>query len=327
MAHPGRAGHPGSQRGRGDPAAGLAGVGCGCGGPMEWPAGMVSPLNIPAWRAFPLRDRLRSGSPGSPCGCITTRSASRSASTGGARAGAAPRARHGRLHRRGRRAGAGRPADRRRVRQRRPHRPRRGRPGRAALRVRRPGLPGGDRPRPGAGRLGPGAGLAAGPAATSRPRTWPTTPRRATRSALAAMRRAGRALGIAIASATHLCDLEVVAVGGGLSQAGSMLFDPLEEALRAHAGLDFARQVRWCRPRSARARGWSARRRCCSPPTGTGRAGVGPGGCETAGMTMSSPRSAPTTWPPPATCCARSSRTPHCSTPGPCPTGSAGRSS
>ena len=59
----------------------------------------------------------------------------------------------------------------------------------------------------------------------------------------AAMQRAGRALGIAIASATCLCDLEVVSVGGGLSQAGPLLFDPLEEALRAHARLRFARQV------------------------------------------------------------------------------------
>jgi glucokinase len=61
---------------------------------------------------------------------------------------------------------------------------------------------------------------------------------------LAAMRRAGRALGIAIASATHLCDLEVVTVGGGLAQAGSLLFDPLEDALRTHVGLDYARDVR-----------------------------------------------------------------------------------
>jgi glucokinase len=43
---------------------------------------------------------------------------------------------------------------------------------------------------------------------------------------------------------THLCDLEVVAVGGGLSQAGALLFDPLEEALQAHLGLDFTRGVR-----------------------------------------------------------------------------------
>ena len=59
-----------------------------------------------------------------------------------------------------------------------------------------------------------------------------------------ALRRAGRALGIAIASATSLCDLEVVAVGGGLSQAGSLLFEPLQEALAVHAKLEFAQQVR-----------------------------------------------------------------------------------
>jgi len=58
------------------------------------------------------------------------------------------------------------------------------------------------------------------------------------------MRRAGGALGIAIASTTHLCDLEVVAIGGGLAQAGALLFDPLEEALRTHIGLDYAKDVR-----------------------------------------------------------------------------------
>jgi glucokinase len=61
---------------------------------------------------------------------------------------------------------------------------------------------------------------------------------------LAAMRRAGRALGIAIASANYLGDFEVVSIGGGLSQAGAVLFDPLEESLRAHARLKFARQLR-----------------------------------------------------------------------------------
>ena len=33
-------------------------VGVGCGGPMRWPAGVVSPLHIPAWRNFLLKDRL-----------------------------------------------------------------------------------------------------------------------------------------------------------------------------------------------------------------------------------------------------------------------------
>ncbi len=62
--------------------------------------------------------------------------------------------------------------------------------------------------------------------------------------ALTALRRAGRALGLAIASATVLCDLEVVAIGGGLSQAGPLLFDPLEATLRERVGLEFAKEVR-----------------------------------------------------------------------------------
>lgn len=40
-----------------EPSA-LAGIGVGCGGPMRYPEGRVSTLNIPAWRDFPLRERL-----------------------------------------------------------------------------------------------------------------------------------------------------------------------------------------------------------------------------------------------------------------------------
>ena len=36
----------------------LSGIGVGCGGPMRWPEGSVSPLNIPALGDFPLRRRL-----------------------------------------------------------------------------------------------------------------------------------------------------------------------------------------------------------------------------------------------------------------------------
>jgi len=36
----------------------LVGIGIGCGGPMQWPDGLVSPLNIAGWRDFPLRDRV-----------------------------------------------------------------------------------------------------------------------------------------------------------------------------------------------------------------------------------------------------------------------------
>ncbi|ABD13005.1 transcriptional regulator/sugar kinase [Frankia casuarinae] len=44
----------------------MTGLGCGCSGPMDWPVGEVSPLNIPAWRGFPLRARLRDAYPGGP---------------------------------------------------------------------------------------------------------------------------------------------------------------------------------------------------------------------------------------------------------------------
>src|SRR5436305_8773614 len=39
-------------------AEGAVAVGVGCGGPMTRGGEAVSPLNIPAWRGFPLRDRL-----------------------------------------------------------------------------------------------------------------------------------------------------------------------------------------------------------------------------------------------------------------------------
>lgn len=39
-------------------AVGVEALGVGCGGPMMWPVGEVSPLNIPAWRGFALRSAL-----------------------------------------------------------------------------------------------------------------------------------------------------------------------------------------------------------------------------------------------------------------------------
>ncbi len=41
-------------------AVAIDAVGVGCGGPMRWPEGIVSPLHIRAWRDFPLRERLSS---------------------------------------------------------------------------------------------------------------------------------------------------------------------------------------------------------------------------------------------------------------------------
>jgi glucokinase len=42
-----------------DERAGASACGVGCGGPMRDGGALVSPVNIPAWRDFPLRDRLR----------------------------------------------------------------------------------------------------------------------------------------------------------------------------------------------------------------------------------------------------------------------------
>lgn len=38
----------------------IVAIGVGCGGPMKYPSGHISPLNIPGWRDFPLRERLGS---------------------------------------------------------------------------------------------------------------------------------------------------------------------------------------------------------------------------------------------------------------------------
>jgi len=61
--------------------------------------------------------------------------------------------------------------------------------------------------------------------------------------ALQAFARAGRALGVGIASAIHLLDVRVVAVGGGISQVHAV-WPTLRRTLAEHAALSFARDVR-----------------------------------------------------------------------------------
>ncbi|MEU6832301.1 ROK family protein [Nocardia beijingensis] len=59
--------------------------------------------------------------------------------------------------------------------------------------------------------------------------------------AVAALHRAGTALGAAIASAAALLDVDRVVIGGGFAQSGAPLWDPLRAAVHAHAGLTFLR--------------------------------------------------------------------------------------
>jgi glucokinase len=224
--------------------ADLAGCGCGCGGPMEWPSGVVSPLNIPAWRDFPLRSRLAERLDGivvrvhNDAICLVAAEHWRGAGRGRDNV-------LGMVVSTG--VGGGLVLDGRLIE---------GASGNAGH-IGHVVVDPDTGPRCTCGGRGCLEAIARGPALVAwaqsegwRPDQEDATARELAGDAalghpvgLAAMRRAGRALGIAIASATCLCDLEVVSVGGGLSQAGPLLFDPLEEALRAHARLAFARQV------------------------------------------------------------------------------------
>ncbi|GGV14893.1 sugar kinase [Actinomadura cremea] len=221
----------------------IAGVGVGCGGPMTWPEAAVSPLNIPAWRGFPLRARLRERHPGLPVRvhndaiCVAVGEHWRGA--GRERANVL-----GMVVSTGVGGGlilGGRLVD-----------GASGNAGHIGHVIVEP-----DGPPCGCGGRGCLEAIARGPGlvAWARAQGWrPGEPggtgvelaadaRDGEPVAVAAMRRAGRALGIAIASATHLCDLEVVAIGGGVSQAGPLVFDPLREAFDAHARMEFARRL------------------------------------------------------------------------------------
>ncbi|HWR86340.1 MAG TPA: ROK family protein [Rhodoglobus sp.] len=62
--------------------------------------------------------------------------------------------------------------------------------------------------------------------------------------AIAAVRRSGRAIGQAIASATALVDLDVVAIGGGFSHVTPDLFDFIREPIAERAPFPFVAKVR-----------------------------------------------------------------------------------
>ncbi|HWG27889.1 ROK family protein [Actinospica sp.] len=223
----------------------FTGVGVGCGGPMNWPSGEVSPLNIPSWRDFPLRARLTEefGLPvrvHNDAICVAVAEHWRGAGMGvdnvlgmvvstGVGGGLIL---GGRLI-----DGATGNA---------------GHIGHAIVHEFEPQCR--------CGAIGCLEAIASGPnlSAWAHGQGWRAghspeqrtgqdlveDARRGDPIALTAMRRAGRALGIGIATATTLCDLQVVAIGGGLSQAGPLLFDPLEASLRERIGLEYARAVR-----------------------------------------------------------------------------------
>ena len=226
----------------------VQGVGVGCGGPMRWPEGVVSPVNLLGWRDFPLRDRLAAAYPGVPVRVHNDAVAVVVAEHWkGAGQGVANML--GMVVSTGVGGGlvlGGRLID-----------GRSGNAGHVGHVVADP-----EGPMCGCGGRGCVEAIARGPALVTwaRAHGWRPGDDAVTaktladdavagdKTAQAAFERAGRALGVGIASAVALCDVELVVVGGGVSQVGALLFDPLERNLRTYARIEFARDVRVGRP-------------------------------------------------------------------------------
>lgn len=218
----------------------VEGVGIGCGGPMTWPAGRVSPVNIPGWRDFPLRDLLVARFPGRPVRllndaiCLAIAEHWQGAGQGtpdllgmvvstGVGGGLVL----------GNSVVTGRS----------------GNAGHIGHVVVEP-----DGPACGCGGRGCLEAIARGPALVgwAREHGWTgadgrqlaESARTGDAVALAAFARAGRAIAIAVAGAATTLDLSLIVIGGGIAGAGEVLFGPLREELQRRARLDFVRDLR-----------------------------------------------------------------------------------
>jgi len=218
----------------------VSGVGAGCGGPMAWPAGVVHPLNIPLWReGFPLRDWLRERVPGVP---VRVHNDAICVAVGEAWCGAAAGCRDvlGMVVSTG--VGGGLILD---------GHLRDGRTGNAGHIGHIIAEPGG--PPCGCGARGCLEAVARGPAivAWAAERGSPAKDgrelaalaRAGNEVAIAAFDRAGAAVGRAVAGAAALLELDVVVIGGGLTGAGDLLFEPLHREFAAHAQLSYTRET------------------------------------------------------------------------------------
>lgn len=220
--------------------ASVSGVGVGCGGPMRWPEGLVSPLNITAWRDFPLRDRLRACFPGRPVR-VANDAIAMTVGEHWRGAGRGARSVLGVVVSTG--VGAGAVVDGTAL-----YGPT-GNAGHLGHVVVDP-----DGPDCACGGRGCLEAVARGPAVVrwAVDHGWRSSvaepdgkallaaARAGDETAIAAFERAGDALGIALAGAANLLDLDVVVVGGGLSNAGDLLLEPARRTFRGHVGNEFA---------------------------------------------------------------------------------------
>jgi glucokinase len=213
------------------------GVGISSAGPIDLPGGTISPVNIAAWRGFPVRDRVAAAVPGVPVRlagdglCMALGEHWRGAGRG------APFM-LGMVVSTGIGGGLvldGVPYDGRTGNA--------GHVGHMIVDV--------DGPPCTCGARGCVEAIASGPhlVAWARDQGWAGEDAKALAEAAAtgdavavrAFGRGARAIAAMIASVAANCDLDLVVVGGGVANAGPVLFDPLHEALRDYAALDFTR--------------------------------------------------------------------------------------
>jgi glucokinase len=223
----------------------LDGIGVASGGPMIWPAGEVSPLNIPAWRDFPLRKRLAEEFAADPV-LIHNDAVALAVGEHWRGAGAGTHNLLGITISTG--VGGGLILDDHL------YHGTSGNAGHFGHMVVEP-----DGPPCACGGRGCVEAIASGPNAVRHAQAagWRPPPgATADGVALAAsatagdpvathhLARAGHAVGVALASCASLLDLQVAAVVGGFSQSGPPLWEPLQQAFATHARLRHAAACR-----------------------------------------------------------------------------------
>jgi len=213
----------------------VSGAGISSAGPIHLPDGTISPVNIVAWRGFPIRDRVAAAVPGVP---VRLAGDGLCMALGEHWLGAGQGARFmlGMVVSTG--IGGGLVLD---------GAPYSGRTGNAGhvghVVVDQHGPP------CSCGGRGCVEAIASGPHLVSwaREQGWNGTDAKSLADAAAAgdgvalqaFARGADAIAAMIASVAAVCDLDLVVIGGGVANAGPVLFDPLHAALRNYAALDF----------------------------------------------------------------------------------------
>lgn len=218
----------------------VAGVGISSAGPIHLSDGTISPVNIPAWRGFPVVEKASAAVPGVPVRlagdglCMALGEHWRGAGRGAAFM-------LGMVVSTG--VGGGLVLDGV------PYSGRTGNAGHVGHTI--VDL---DGPPCSCGAHGCVEAIASGPhlVAWARANGWSGTDAKELAVAAAAgddvavraFGRGARAVAAMIASVAATCDLDLVVIGGGVANAGPVLFDPLSAALGEYAALDFIRGLR-----------------------------------------------------------------------------------